>query len=319
MTTEAKTKIGAQDQDQGPGLPELRAERADRSDDARPLAVRFWGVHGTLPVPGEHTLRYGGNTSCVTVTLSGQRLFIFDAGSGIKVLSDQLMAAGGQVAATIFISHPHWDHINALPFFAPLYLPGNEFRICGPAQGERGIKNLLSAQMDKVFFPITIEEFRAELSFCDLSEGCYDIDGARVSALQLTHQGYCLGYRIDYCGRSVCYLTDNELHPESSPNYDARTRERLIDFARDTDVLITDSTYFDQEYAQKQGWGHSCLSEVADFAHRAGAKTLYLFHHDPAHGDDDIDRKLEFVQQRLADLRSATTCCAPKEQDLIEL
>ena len=287
---------------------------------AKPITLTFWGVHGTLPVPGEHTVRYGGNTSCISVALPKERLFIFDAGTGIKNLSDHLMSdTERHISAKIFISHPHWDHINALPFFAPLYISGNEFEICGPAQGDRTMEDLISAQMDNVYFPITIKEFCARVSFKDLREDTYNIDGIEVQTLLLTHPGHCLGYRINHQGRSICYMTDNELYPEMSSSYSAHDKGRLINFATNADILIIDSTYFDQEYLSKEHWGHSCLSEVARFAHQASVKQLYLFHHDPAHSDDDIDKKLEIVQKKLEKMGSKTVCIAPKEKDTITL
>ena len=287
---------------------------------AKPITITFWGVHGTLPVPGEHTIRYGGNTSCISIALSKERLFIFDAGTGIKKLSDHLMAAANRtITAKIFISHPHWDHINALPFFAPLYKSGNDFEIYGPAQGDRSMEDLISAQMDNVYFPITIKEFCANVSFKDLREDTYQIDGIEVQTLLLTHPGHCLGYRINHQGRSICYMTDNELYPEISSSYSAHDKGRLVNFAANADILITDSTYFDQEYLSKEHWGHSCLSEVARFAHQANVKQLYLFHHDPAHSDSDIDSKLEFVKKKLTKMGSKTVCIAPKENDTITL
>lgn len=277
-------------------------------------AVKFWGVHGTLPVPGPRTVRYGGNTSCVTVRFSRDQLFVFDAGTGIKGLSNLMMQTKDQQKqATVFISHSHWDHINALPFFSPLYVAGNNFQICGPAQGAVTVRDMISAQMDAVYFPITIDQFAANIQYLDLKEGAYEFDGVRVETLLLNHPGYCLGYRLNCNGLSICYVTDNELVPRSSPEYNAGYRERLTRFVGSADILITDCTYFDAEYPTKVGWGHSCIGEVADLAAAAYVKRLFLFHHDPDHGDDDIDLKLELTQARLAALGSQTECVAPAE------
>ncbi|MCX7161153.1 MAG: response regulator, partial [Proteobacteria bacterium] len=258
------------------------------------MVVTYWGVHGTLPVPGPRTLKRGGNTSCVSIEVGGEPLYIFDCGSGIKQLSDQIMASGTQrFSAKIFISHTHWDHINTLPFFAPLYIRGNQLEIYGPYQGDLTIARAIAAQMEGVYFPVTIREFGAHLVFRDLREETLDFGTVKIETLLLKHPGSCLGYKVTCHGRSACYITDNELYLPSDPRRDQRYLERLTDFVRGTDVLITDTTYRDHEYPSKVDWGHSCVSEVADLAVRADVKRLHLFHHDPDQSDDDIDRKLD--------------------------
>jgi phosphoribosyl 1,2-cyclic phosphodiesterase/CheY-like chemotaxis protein len=286
---------------------------------ASDVEVTFWGVRGTLPRPGPDTLRYGGNTSCVALDFPRGQLFIFDAGSGIKVLGDHLMTRGGRLEGKILISHPHWDHINTLPFFTPLYVPGNEFEIVGASHGPTKMRDLVSAQMDGVFFPITIREFGAKVDFRDLHEGTFDLDGIRVDTMLLAHPGNCLGYRVHFEGRSICYITDNELPHASSEHYSEEYEGRLARFVYETDVLIMDTNYFDDEYEAKVGWGHSSVSQVADFAHRAGAKTLYLFHHDHSHDDDAIDRKVEVARALLRERGSSTTCVAPSEGETIRV
>ncbi len=284
------------------------------------ITLSFWGVRGTLPVPGEGSLRYGGNTVCVTLSLPKERFFIFDAGTGIKALSNHLIAHHkGNVIAKIFISHPHWDHINALPFFVPLYIQGNEIEICGPSHGDVRMRDLISAQMDDVYFPITMKEFAARVYFRDLQEGIYDIDGVEVKTMLLTHPGNCLGYRINYKHRSICYVTDQELYPRSSPSYNPLYREQLQEFVKDTDVLITDCTYFDEEYPSKEGWGHSSVSEVVHLSHLANVKRLFIYHHDPDHADDDIDRMVAQARTILNDLQSSTECQAAREQESLLL
>lgn len=279
------------------------------------IKLTFWGVHGTLPVPGEQTVRYGGNTSCVSLELSKGQFFIFDAGSGIKVLSDHIMGSNQPMAnVKIFISHPHWDHINALPFFVPLYIPGNEFEIFGPTHGDISVREMLSAQMDGVYFPIKIKQFGATLSFHDLAEEQFDIGDVSIATMLLNHPGNCLGYRITYQNRSVCYVTDNELYPESTPFYNEYYLERLVEFVSGADALITDTTYTDEEYPAKIHWGHSSVSQVADLAARAKVRGLYLFHHDPDHKDVTIDAKLDSARSVLKERGSATECIAPAEK-----
>jgi len=295
-----------------------RVERiyADKMD------LSFWGVRGTLPVPGEKSVRYGGNTSCVTIEFSRGEFLIFDAGSGIKALSDWMMGLGKKkIEAKIFISHPHWDHINALPFFVPLYIQGNIFEIFGPRHGDITVHELISAQMDGVYFPITIQEFASSVTFRDLHEEVLEFDGITVRTMLLHHPGQCLGYRIEYRGRSICYITDNELFLESDEeHYDSFYVKRLVKFIEGTDALITDTTYTDEEYSNgKVGWGHSCLSQVVDLADQAKVKTLYLFHHDPDQNDDDIDAKLATARDILKERGSSVVCEAPTDRTHLKI
>ncbi len=282
---------------------------ADRID------MHFWGVRGTLPVPGAKSLKYGGNTSCVTFAFPKGDFFIFDAGSGIKELSNTLMRERRtRIQAKIFISHPHWDHINALPFFVPLYVKGNEFEILGPAHSNKTMRELISAQMDDVYFPVTISEFAARVEFRDLREQDVDLGGdIAMRTMLLSHPGNCLGYRMEYGGRSICYITDNELYLENDRSYNAKFVAGLEAFLGDADVVITDTTYMDDEYPNKIGWGHSSVGQVAGVAHRAAVKNLFLFHHDPDQTDADIDAKHEAMCETLAALGSFTHCVTPVE------
>jgi CheY-like chemotaxis protein/phosphoribosyl 1,2-cyclic phosphodiesterase len=278
------------------------------------VAVSYWGVHGTLPVPGPGTLRYGGNTPCVSMEISGEPLYVFDCGSGIKKLSDHLAASKVQrLSARVFISHTHWDHINTIPFFGPLYIRGNQIEMFGPYQGDLTIERAIAAQMESVYFPVTIREFGARLVFRDLREETLTFGSVRIDTILLKHPGYCLGYRLTCHGRSVCYITDNELYLRSDPRYDLAYVERLANFVRGADLLITDTTYRDHEYPAKVDWGHSCVSEVADLAARAKVKRLHLFHHDPDQSDDDIDLKLIETREALSRLGSSVECDAPAE------
>ena len=278
------------------------------------ITMTFWGVRGTLPVPGETTLKYGGNTSCVSLEFPRDQFFIFDGGSGIKKLGDVLMAERrNRLRARIFISHPHWDHINAIPFFTPLYVPGNEFEILGANHGDKTTRELISAQMDGVYFPITVKEFGARVYFRDLPEGSVTIDGINLETMLLSHPGKCLGYRVNYNGRSVCYITDNEMFAETSDFYSPHYEKKLAEFCHKADALITDTTYTDEEYETKIGWGHSCISKVAQLADMAEVKNLYLYHHDPDQTDKDIDQKHEMTAKALSDRNSLVNLNCPKE------
>ncbi|NQV37896.1 MAG: response regulator [Candidatus Marinimicrobia bacterium] len=279
------------------------------------IELTYWGVRGTLPVPGKESLKYGGNTCCVSIQFPKNNLFILDAGSGIKQLSNHLLSTQGpKLHAKILISHPHWDHINALPFFVPLYIPGNEFEILGASHGDITMRELISAQMDGVYFPITMKEFASRTYFRNLKEEEIEINNIKLKTMLLSHPGTCLGYRLEYKNRSICYITDNELFPENSRNYNLDYWEKLTAFLSSADILITDTTYTDEEYKQKSTWGHSSVSQVVKLAHQAGVKELHIIHHDPDQNDDDIDMKLKTAQKLLAEMNSKTKCIAPRER-----
>jgi len=285
------------------------------------VRVAYWGVHGTLPTPGPAFTRYGGNTPCVSVEIGGEPLYIFDCGSGIKRLSDHVMTTlGGQrFSARIFISHTHWDHINTVPFFQPLYVRGNEIEIFGPYQGDLTIERAISAQMESVYFPVTIREFGARLVFRDLREETLNFGPVRIETMLLSHPGYCLGYRLTARERSVCYITDNELYLPSDRRHNPRYIEALTNFVHGADVLITDTTYRDSEYTSKVDWGHSCVSQVAKLAARAEVKRLHLFHHDIDQTDDAIDLKLADAREALQKAGSKVECNAPAEGSTLVL
>ncbi len=284
------------------------------------MDVSFFGVRGTLPVPGEGSLKYGGNTSCVTMELPKGQFFIFDAGSGIKKLADKLLAQKRRrIDAHIFISHPHWDHINALPFFTPLYIQGNKFTFYGSSHGDLSTHELISAQMDGIYFPITIHEFASHVDFNDIKEGTFKVDGITIDTMMLCHPGYCLGFRVHHKGRSACYITDNELFSRDNENFEPGYVKKLIKFVHGADMLIIDCTYTDDEYATRIGWGHSPVSAVVDLAHRAKVKNLYMFHHDPDQTDKDIDAKLRTARSLLRKKKSKTKVFAPPEGTVVKV
>lgn len=273
---------------------------------AKRIRLKFWGCRGTIPVPGPGTVKYGGNTSCVSVTFPDEHIFVFDAGTGIKPLGNALMKLGKKkLTGTIFLSHPHWDHINFIPFFTPFFVPGNQFTIVGSPVDEFSVEQLVANQMGGVHFPITPREFGAQVLYQDLGEGTYHFGPARVETMMLCHPGSCLGYAVYYGQRKVCYVTDNELFPEGSDMYSASYVDRLVEFVKGADILITDSTYFDEEYAMKIGWGHSNISSVCELARRGEVKQFYLFHHDPDQDDSALERKLAVARQKLAEAGSS--------------
>lgn len=282
--------------------------------------IQFWGIRGTLPVPGEETVHYGGNTNCLTLSLGRKHFFIFDAGTGIKKLSNYLIHQKRYpISAKIFLSHPHYDHINGIPFFVPLYIKGNEFEFLGSPAGEESVEKIISGQMDSIYFPITVKEFAAKITYRNLSEETFNIDEVQIQTMLLNHPGKCLGYRIQYNNKVFCYITDHELYLENVPYYNQFEVDRLINFINEANVLVIDTTYTDAEYVNKIGWGHSCVSRVVDVADKAKVKLLCLYHHDPDQFDKNIDFKLREAITLLESRHSATRCIAPREGEKISI
>jgi ribonuclease BN (tRNA processing enzyme) len=173
--------------------------------------------------------------------------------------------------------------------------------------------------MESVYFPVTVREFGARLVCRDLREERLEFGPLKIDTMLLSHPGTCLGYRLSARGRTLCYITDNELYPPGNPRHNTRYLEHLTAFVKDADLLITDTTYRDSEYPSKVDWGHSAVSQVADLAARANVKRLHLFHHDPDQTDDDIDVKLRETREALARLGSSVACDAPAEGRSVSL
>lgn len=265
--------------------------------------VKFWGVRGSIPVPGPSTLRYGGNTTCVEVRI-GDQIIVLDAGSGIRALGNALEAEFGNrpIKLSLLLTHPHWDHIQGLPFFFPAYDAKNEIRVLGYEATHTSLREILASQMSAPFFPINFQQLAGKIAVEQLEGMEFKIGSVRVRAKFLHHPGVCVGYRLYNGNASIAFLPDNEpLDPffDRADEYAAANRhlnpdpraERagLIEFLRDVDLLMLDTQYTDEEYAQRIGWGHGSLSSVVQLASDAGVKRLMLFHHDPNRTDNEID------------------------------
>jgi phosphoribosyl 1,2-cyclic phosphodiesterase len=268
-----------------------------------PFQVRFWGVRGSIPAPGPKTQRYGGNTPCVEMRC-GDELLIFDLGTGVRVLGDALVAAGGPARASIFLSHYHYDHLQGLPFFTPIFNPKNAFTVYGAPRDGRSVKEVLAGQMVQPYFPVTAEQvFKAQMTYKDLGSGqVLELGPARIRTLDLNHPGGNLGYRVECGGKSVVYATDVE--------HGCAGDKDLVEFARDADVLIIDAMYTVDEYrgrkgASKEGWGHSTWESAVETANAAKVKKLVLFHHDTNRDDDEMDRFVEEVRKHRPEVIAA--------------
>jgi phosphoribosyl 1,2-cyclic phosphodiesterase len=249
------------------------------------MLIRFWGVRGSTPCPGPATARYGGNTPCVEVRC-GEHVLIFDAGTGIRALGQALIDEKAGLDCDLFFSHCHLDHITGLPFFEPLSREGQKLRIwAGNLKPAASIEGAVRKLMSFPLFPIGIESFQAAIQFNDFCAGqsLEPRPGIALRTAVLGHPGGATGYRIDYAGHSVAYLTDLELG-------DGPFDEGVMGLAKGADVIIMDATYTDAEIPAHLGWGHSSWQQVARFADAAGAKQACLFHHDPAHDDAFMDK-----------------------------
>jgi phosphoribosyl 1,2-cyclic phosphodiesterase len=269
--------------------------------------VTFWGTRGSIPTPGPATARYGGNTACISVSSGDGRLVILDAGSGLRPLGHELMKQrNGIITADILLSHTHWDHIQGLPFFKPLSARNTSVTIYGAAQEGVPLKEILGRQMDPMVFPIPLNALAASLMVVEIEEGEFETDEFKVCSFRLRHPGTTLGYRLvpHSKGREVAYVTDNELGPGGTYEVTADWRSRMVEFIAGADTLIHDAMYLDQIIQARAGWGHSTPRQAVDLAREGRCRRLILFHHEPEHDDDALDRLV-------ADTRDYAASVAP--------
>ncbi len=253
------------------------------------IKLKFWGVRGSLPTPGKDYFKYGGNTSCVELSLD-DKVLIFDMGSGIKYLGESLISRKIK-NFDIFLSHFHYDHTCGLPFFSPAYDESIKFTIRSSLLNSRGNTfNTLMNQMSKPSFPISINEFKANIKFLDfiLCKEFFINKNILIQTMPLNHPDGATGYRVNYNNKSICYITDHE-HIVGKEN------KELISFITGSDILIYDSTYTDEEFDRFIGWGHSTWQEGARIASKANVKKYIIYHHNP----DSNDRKMNFIHNQI--------------------
>jgi phosphoribosyl 1,2-cyclic phosphodiesterase len=260
------------------------------------LRLTFWGTRGSVPTPGPLTVRYGGNTPCVEVRTETGRLIILDAGTGLRELGRSLLerSNGSPVEADLFLTHAHWDHIQGLPFFPPIFQAGNRFTIWGPSTKNGGIGPVIREQMSPVVFPVPFEALAAQIEFRNLGEARPAGDDFDVVTFDVQHPGGAVAYRFTSRGadaRSFVYISDNELAANAKYRSPDNWREQLADFVRGANVLVHDATYTKAEYAEHRGWGHSTYDDALDLAIDSDVETLVLFHHKPERTDDDLDER----------------------------
>ncbi len=302
--------------------PATVAPPAATSTDTRvPLAqlpagnlLRFWGVRGSIPTPGPSTVFYGGNTTCLEVRADGQ-LIILDSGSGVRLLGQHLVGEfkGRALELTLLLTHTHWDHIQGFPFFAPAYIANNQVRIMGYEGYRKGLESTLAVQMESSYFPIGLRQLPSNISFFEQREMEFHIGPVRVRSIFANHPSICVGYRLDTSTGSIAFLPDHEsyarmrLHPraggeqgQATQDYCRSEDQKLVEFLRGVDVLILDAQYDEAEYQTHIGWGHSCYEDSVATALAAGARQLFLFHHDPLHDDARISHMVGHARELVA-------------------
>jgi phosphoribosyl 1,2-cyclic phosphodiesterase/ActR/RegA family two-component response regulator len=284
---------------QGHAPPKSNSSPGDGSG----ARLKFWGVRGSIPAPGPETVHYGGNTSCVEVRVGGD-IIVLDAGTGIRKLGLTLVEEfkDRPIHLNLLITHTHWDHIQGFPFFLPAYNLNNKVTIYGFEGARQGLQSTLSTQMENPYFPISMQQMPGAITIHELKELSFKVGAIGVKAHFLNHSGVCTGFRLFTPGGSISYLPDVELCQRLRTRWktgadSARRQEietvpeedrNVLEFIRDSEVLMIDSQYDAAEYGQHIGWGHSCFEDGVTLAMQGGVRRLFLFHHDPDHTDEQI-------------------------------
>ncbi len=253
------------------------------------MRVRFWGVRGSTPTPQKENMEYGGNTSCTEIRTDSNQILIFDGGTGIRLLGNELQREFGEspISAHIFFSHFHLDHIQGVPFFRPLYNARNHFTFYFAGRRDANlVMDALAGMMANPYFPVDMSKLPCSRKYIDLVEGSFKVADTKITVLPLNHPQGCVGYRIAQNGKVISYCTDFEHGADWSD-------QNVMTLAKDSDFLIVDSQYTPEELPDHLGWGHSSWKQAIETATAARVKRIALYHHDPYHEDTDVEAILE--------------------------
>lgn len=286
------------------------------------MILKFWGTRGSITVPGKGTIKYGGNTPCVEYTSDAGTTIILDGGSGLRECGNHLLSDKIEDTFNVFLSHYHWDHIQGIPFFAPLYNDKCKINFYGYAIDEMSIHNFLSHQMTWHNFPVELDRVKANIKFLDvLPEKSLFFDDVKIEPFLTNHSSPTLSYKIINGNKCIVYMTDNELKTNADSNEDLFNEKNdfyaqnssFIEFCKGCDYLIHDSMYSSELYLKKKGWGHSSNSALVLLGILADIKNLVLFHYNPEDNDEKIDEMLDCTQTLIAEQDSRINCIASKD------
>ncbi len=280
------------------------------------MKLRFWGVRGSVPTPGPKTVKYGGNTSCIEIRGDKDELLVIDAGTGLRELGNYLISNDlpkGPLDINIMLTHTHWDHIQGFPFFGPAFIPSSTITFRGPVNAiGMGLEEIVSGQMAYSYFPIKLNELRADIQFKEIREEDFKIGPFYISTCYLNHPILCLAYRITYGDKTITTIYDNEPYRnifadkkemdngsgldgiddeaiKEAEEYVKIQNNKILDFAKGADLIVYDAQYTTEEYKTKAGWGHSTIDHAIEAALEIQCSKLALFHHDPVRSDKELD------------------------------
>ena len=259
------------------------------------IQVEFWGVRGSVPSPGPTTIRYGGNTSCVSIT-ADNKILILDAGTGIRNLGSAIISKP-DLEIFVIVTHSHWDHIQGFPFFTPIYQQNRPVHMFPTLHKKNVVLASLIDQMDGAHFPITPDQVPSNFNF--VTENPLEFlgsNGFHLEMVPMNHPGKAFGYKITIDDKIICYFTDNEIAPPYEKSIELN---ELTNQCRNADILILDAQYTEDDMPLKHGWGHSLISQVTELGKSAEVKNLVYYHHDPERTDDLLDKELEKAAKTL--------------------
>jgi len=291
------------------------------------VEIKIYGNRGSIPVPGELSVKYGGNTPCVRVCNdNGKNYLILDAGSGIRELGNEIVRQNRIKNIDIIITHSHWDHIQGLPFFKPLYTEGFLVNVYAPGDTMKIVEDIINIQMLPKYFPVGPEVFKSKIKYFNLEEGKpFEIKSFKLNSIQNHHSPGTFSYKVSSKDKSFVFMTDNEIYFEAEKNKTpdletvARLNKDLIDFCKGTDLLIHDMMYTPEDYRERIGWGHSCTKSAAYFASLVNPGKLIYFHYDPDYTDEQIDEIVDEAQSLLSELNDKIESFPSKQNLTITL